>query len=186
VRRSLYGFYDPGVHNAVTAAGWQIEPRDPTLDKRILEFCFGIPIEQYLAGGQARSIIRRAMEGRLPASTLRRTTRGLQAADWYLTVNAARPQLLAELTRIERSPLARRIIDTPRLRTLLDTFPASGYHTAEVSNAWHLALTRGIAAGSFLAQHDPDMDDPQMLQDRTPQDEDAVAATEKPGVTPGS
>ena len=157
VRRSLYGFYDPGVHNAVTAAGWQIEPRDPTLDKRIFEFCFGIPIEQFLAGGQARSIVRRAMEGRLPASTLRRTTRGLQAADWYLTVKAARPGLLAELTRIECSPLARRIVDTARLRTLLNTFPASGYHTSEVSNAWHLALTRGIATGSFLAQHDPDM-----------------------------
>ncbi|MGB9416924.1 MAG: hypothetical protein WCB58_11470, partial [Acidobacteriaceae bacterium] len=114
-------------------------------------------------------------------STLRRTTRGLQAADWYMTVNAARPRLLAELTRIERSPLARRIIDTPRLRTLLDTFPASGYHTAEVSDAWHLALTRGIAAGSFLAAHDPDMPDPDM-----PHDEDAAAATEKPGAMPGS
>jgi asparagine synthase (glutamine-hydrolysing) len=176
MRRNLYESYDPGIHNAVAAARWQVESRDPTLDKRIFEFCFGIPIEQYLAGGQARSIIRRAMEGRLPASTLRRTTRGLQAADWYMTVKAARPQLLAELTRIERSPLACRIVDTPRLRTLLDTFPASGYHTSEVSDAWHLALTRGIAAGSFLAAHDPEM----------PQDEDAVAATEKPGALPGS
>ena len=176
MRRNLYEHDDPGIYNAVTAAGWQLEPRDPTLDKRIFEFCFGIPIEQFLAGGQARSIVRRAMEGRLPPSTLRRTTRGLQAADWYLTVNAARPRLLAELTRIERSPLACRIIDTPRLRTLLDTFPASGYHTAEVSDAWHLALTRGIAAGSFLAAHDPEM----------AQDEDAAAATEKPGVMPGS
>ena len=175
MRRNLYESYDPGIHNAVAAARWQVEPRDPTLDKRIFEFCFGIPIEQYLAGGQARSIIRRAMEGRLPASTLRRTTRGLQAADWYMTVKAARPQLLAELTRIERSPLARRIVDTPRLRTLLETYPASGYHTSEVSDAWHLALTRGIAAGSFLAQHDPDM----------PASEDS-AATEKPGVMPGS
>ena len=176
MRRNLYESYDPGIHNAVAAAGWQVELRDPTLDKRVFEFCFGIPIEQYLAGGQARSIIRRAMDGRLPASTLRRTTRGLQAADWYLTVKAARPQLLGELTRIERSPLARRIVDTARLRTLLDTFPASGYDTSEVSDAWHLALTRGIAAGSFLAQHDPDM----------PQDELPAVATEKPGVTPGS
>jgi asparagine synthase (glutamine-hydrolysing) len=176
MRRNLYESYDPGIHNAVAAARWQVESRDPTLDKRIFEFCFGIPIEQYLAGGQARSIIRRAMEGRLPASTLRRTTRGLQAADWYMTVKAARPQLLAELTRIDRSPLACRIVDTPRLRTLLDTFPASGYHTSEVSDAWHLALTRGIAAGSFLAAHDPEMS----------QDEDAAAATEKPGAMPGS
>jgi asparagine synthase (glutamine-hydrolysing) len=157
VRRGFYEYFDPGVHNAAAAAGWQIEQRDPTLDKRIFEFCFGIPIEQYLVGGQNRSIIRRAMEGRLPASTVRRTTRGLQAADWYLTVGAARPQLYAELTRMERSPLVRHVLDTARLRSLLDTWPASGYHTSEVNDAWHLALTRGIAAGSFLAQYDPDM-----------------------------
>jgi asparagine synthase (glutamine-hydrolysing) len=96
------------------------------------------------------------MQDRLPASTLRRTTRGLQSADWYLTVGAARPQLSAELTRIERSPLACRVLDTARLRTLLDTWPGSGYHTAQVSDIWHLALTRGIAAGSFLAQYDPE------------------------------
>jgi asparagine synthase (glutamine-hydrolysing) len=155
VRRSL-DFYDPGVTNGVAAAAWQVEQRDPTQDKRIFEFCLGIPIEQYLAGGQSRSLIRRAMQGRLPDSTLRRTTRGLQSADWYLTVGAARQQLSAELTRVERSPLACRVLDTARLRTLLDTWPSSGYHTAQVSDAWHLALTRGIAAGSFLAQHDPE------------------------------
>lgn len=174
VRRSFYEYFDPGVNNGAAAAGWQIEQRDPTLDKRIFEFCFGIPIEQYLVGGQSRSIIRRAMEGRLPESTLRRTMRGLQAADWYLTVGAARPQLSAELTRIERSPLVRHVLDTTRLRSLLDTWPETGYHTSRVSDAWHLALTRGIAAGSFLAQYDPDM-----LR------EDGVA-TEKPGSTPGS
>jgi asparagine synthase (glutamine-hydrolysing) len=155
VRRSL-DFYDPGVNNGFAAAAWQVEQRDPTQDKRVFEFCLGIPIEQYLVGGQSRSLIRRAMQDRLPASTLRRTTRGLQSADWYLTVGAARPQLSAELTRIERSPLACRVLDTARLRTLLDTWPGSGYHTAQVSDVWHLALTRGIAAGSFLAQYDPE------------------------------
>jgi asparagine synthase (glutamine-hydrolysing) len=162
------------VHNGAVAAGWQIEQRDPTQDKRIFEFCFGIPIEQFLVGGQSRSVIRRAMQGRLPDSTLRRTTRGLQAADWYLTIRGALPQLSAELTRTERSPLARHVIDTARLRMLLDTFPSSGYHTSEVNDAWHLALTRGIAAASFLADHDPEM----------PRDE-APTATEKPDMAPG-
>lgn len=176
VRRSLYDYYDPGTYNAAAAAGWQIEQRDPTQDKRIFEFCFGIPIEQYLVGGQSRSVIRRAMQGRLPESTLRRTTRGLQAADWYLTVRAALPQLTAELSRIEGSPLARSVLDTTRLRKLIETFPDSGYHTPQVSDAWHLALTRGIAAGSFLADHDPEAS----------QHESAAGEREKPGVTPGS
>jgi asparagine synthase (glutamine-hydrolysing) len=185
VRRSLYEYYDPGLANGAAAAGWHIEQSDPTQDKRIFEFCFGIPMEQYLAGGQSRSLIRRAMQGRLPDSTLCRTTRGLQSADWYLTVGAARPQLSAELTRIERSPLACRILDTARLRTLLDTWPSSGYHTSQVSDVWHLALTRGIAAGSFLAMHDPDMRDPDMHDPDTAEDETTTAATERPGTVPG-
>jgi asparagine synthase (glutamine-hydrolysing) len=176
VRRNLYEYYDPGIHNAAAAAGWQVEQRDATMDKRIFDFCFGIPIEQYLAGGQARSIIRRAMQGQLPESTLRRTARGLQSADWYMTLRAARPQLLAELTRIEHSPLACHILDVPRLRTLLDTLPDSGYDSSEASNTWHLALTRGIAAGSFLAQHDPDASQP----------EESGAAKEKPSTVLGS
>ncbi len=178
VRRSLYDYYDPGVQNTVSAVGWEIEQRDPTQDKRIFEFCFGIPIEQFLVGGQSRSVIRRAMQGRLPESTLRRTTRGLQAADWYLTVRAALPQLRAELTRVERSPLARHVIDTPRLRTLLDTFPSSSSHTSEAGDTWHLALTRGMAVASFLADHDPDLPHPDMPRDGV--------ETEKPGMAPGS
>jgi asparagine synthase (glutamine-hydrolysing) len=176
VRRDLYDYYDPGAHNAATAARWQIEQRDPTQDKRIFEFCFGIPIEQYLVGGQSRSVIRRAMQGRLPESTLRRTMRGLQAADWYLTVRAALPQLAAELGRIECSPLARSVLDTARLRRLIETFPSSGYHTPKVSDVWHLALTRGIAAGSFLADHDS----------RVALEESASREREKPGILPGS
>lgn len=175
VRRSLYDYYDPGVHNAAAAAGWQIEQRDPTQDKRIYEFCFGIPIEQYLVGGQNRSVIRRAMQGRLPESTLRRTMRGLQAADWYLTVGASLSKLSAELDRVERSPLACHALDIVRLRTLLKTFPSSGYGSHDVSNNWHHALTRGLAVGSFLADYDPDM----------PRDESAPVATEKPGRAPG-
>jgi asparagine synthase (glutamine-hydrolysing) len=154
IRRHSYEYYDPGVHQAAEAAGWGIEARDPTLDRRIFEFCYAIPIEQYLAGGQARSLVRRAMAGRLPEATLRRTTRGLQAADWPVTVRAALPALSQELGRIRRSPLAASLLDLDRLGRLLESFPASGFGEWRVLNSYHLALTRGIAAGSFMADQD--------------------------------
>ena len=175
VRRQMYEYYDPGVANASAAAGWQVEQRDPTQDKRIYEFCFGIPIEQYLAGGQSRSLIRRAMQGRLPEATVRRTNRGLQAADWYLVMGEQRGRLAAELTRIEHSPMVRHLIDTARLRTLLENWPSSGYDDPKVNEVWHLALSRGIAAGSFVAQYDPEM----------PQEIDAPLQIERPGARPG-
>jgi asparagine synthase (glutamine-hydrolysing) len=37
--------------------------RDPTMDKRVIEFCLSVPVEQFIRQGQERSLIRRAMAG---------------------------------------------------------------------------------------------------------------------------
>jgi asparagine synthase (glutamine-hydrolysing) len=51
---------------AAAAAG--IEPRYPFWDKRLVEYCLSLPSDQKLRDGWSRSILRRAMEGLLPAS----------------------------------------------------------------------------------------------------------------------
>ena len=57
--------------------------RDPTKDKRIFEFCFNIPDDQYVKDGRHRVILRRAMKGILPDMLrLNYTKRGVQSADW--------------------------------------------------------------------------------------------------------
>jgi len=45
---------------------YNMESGVPLYDKKIIEFMFDVPIEQYLAGGKRRSLLRRAMEGILP------------------------------------------------------------------------------------------------------------------------
>lgn len=185
VRRKSYEFFDPGAANGEAAAGWGVEQRDPTQDKRIYEFCFGIPIEQYLVGGQARSLVRRAMQGRLPEATLRNTDRGLQAADWYLVMGAQRERLAAELRRVEQSPLVRHLIDTPRLHALLQSWPDTGYDQLPVYEQWHLALSRGIAAGTFLAQHDPEMPKEAAAPIDSVSEHSSPGKTQRPGIGPG-
>jgi asparagine synthase (glutamine-hydrolysing) len=156
-RRQMFDYYDPGFVNVSTTLAWEMELRDPTQDKRIFEYCFAIPIEQYLVGGQSRSLVRRAMHGRLPASTLARTERGLQSADWFLTMGARRKEMAEEMVKIRRSPVANRVLDLDRLQMLLDTWPSAGYEREEVSDAWHLALSRGLSAGNFIRQFDDDL-----------------------------
>ncbi len=145
---------DAGALNAATRAVTGIEVRDPTADKRILDFCFSIPPEQYLAEGRSRSLIRRAMKGRLPDSVRLETRRGLQSADWYLPVREALPAMRAELAMIAQSPAAREVLDLPRIHALIDTFPTSGFEKAEVRIQWHSALTYAISMGYFLRSHD--------------------------------
>ena len=57
--------------------------RDPTKDKRIVEFCMSIPSSEYVHKGEERYLIRSAMKDILPEEI--RTNwkhRGLQSADW--------------------------------------------------------------------------------------------------------
>lgn len=48
------------------ASAYAIEVRFPFLDRRLLEFCVGIPADQKLRGGWPRSVLRRATVGILP------------------------------------------------------------------------------------------------------------------------
>lgn len=60
-----------------------IAKRDPTRDKRVIEFCASLPLEQFVYKGQERSLIRRAMKGILPDEIrLNNSSRGQQSADW--------------------------------------------------------------------------------------------------------
>ena len=153
-RALFFERFDFGPQNAAVRAVWGIDQRDPCQDKRVFEFCYSIPPEQFVAGGQTRSLVRRAMQGRLPESTLKRTLRGLQAADWYLSITDALPGLRAELERIAESPAARRMIDLDRLRELAKGMPAGGYEDGAVAAAWRDALPRGVAFGGFMARWD--------------------------------
>ena len=123
---------------------------DPTADKRLYEFCFSIPVEQFLKGGRTRSLVRRAMRRRLPADTLERRARGFQGADWHATLAPAMCQVRQELALIERSPAAQHYLNLAYLRRLVDTFPNVDPDTRQGFHAWNTDLTRGLALGNFL------------------------------------
>ena len=152
-RRRFFDIGDDGLVNAAVRDRFGIDLRDPTNDKRLWEFSYAIPPEQHVVGHHFRSLIRRAMRGRLPRATLLRYKRGMQSADWPHTLTSARPALLAELERIEAFAPAQSMLDLPRLRHLLTDWPTTGFDTPEIIASRHFALTRGIAAGYFLRSH---------------------------------
>ena len=99
---------------------------DPTADRRVIEFSLTVPGEQFLLDGEDRSLMRRAMLGVLPDAIRLERRRGLQSADWSRHLIAARPAIATEIDRLQRSPLASACLDLPRLRRLLDEWPAGG------------------------------------------------------------
>jgi len=139
-----------GDYNAATSAGWGIESRDPTADMRVFEFCAAIPQEQFVVGGQGRSLARRAMRGRLPYATLYRKQKGTQAADWFESLGSIRSELIAELALLDQSPGARRLIDLDRLRNALDQWPKTAQQAALQDGIYDSIVSRGVAVGTFI------------------------------------
>jgi len=139
-----------GDYNAATGAGWGIEVRDPTADKRVFEFCAAIPQEQFVVGGEGRSLSRRAMRGRLPEATLRRKEKGTQSADWYESLSRIRGELSHELARQEESPGARRLLDLERLRSALDNWPKTAQEAVRQDDLYQAVIPRGMAVGTFI------------------------------------
>jgi asparagine synthase (glutamine-hydrolysing) len=157
--RTLLEYGDIADTSLAAQGGWQLDARDPTYDREVVEFCLTVPLEEFVRDGQQRSLARRAMVGRLPASTLSRTQRGIQSSDWYVSLGAVRGRMAAEVERLRCSPLASRMLDLERMRRLIEEWPTSGFERLEVMRSHHFALTRGFSVGKFLMQYDPDKAD---------------------------
>jgi asparagine synthase (glutamine-hydrolysing) len=135
---------------AAVKAMYGVETRIPVADIDVVEYCLGVPAEQYLVEGIDRSLIRRAMWGLLPPLVLTSRRVGLHAPDWHEKATRQRDALEAQARELAGSVLVRRALDLERLQRALETWPATGWHSQRVRDEYQLALTRGLSVGSFL------------------------------------
>jgi asparagine synthase (glutamine-hydrolysing) len=143
--------YDQDDFMATWLTGFGVELRDPTRVKALVEFCLSIPDGQFLRNGEMRSLVRRAMRGRLPPQVTNNTQRGMQALDWFEGLFEARPQIMGLLDQMERSDLARSCLDVPRMRGLIEAWPArKDWGSDAVTRQYRSGLVRGLTMGRFL------------------------------------
>jgi asparagine synthase (glutamine-hydrolysing) len=141
---------DTGNYNKGSLAGWGIDVRDPTADRRLIEFCLRVPADQYLRRGIHRALARTAFADRLPARIVNERRKGYQAADWHEGLVAARDELGEELGRIEACGEAGSTVDHAAMRGLAEAMPEEGWHRPGVTQQYRLALLRGVSAGHFI------------------------------------
>lgn len=109
-----------GAVQSKLSLAYGIEQRDPTADKRLIEFCMNLPEKLWLRGGMQRGFLRCAMKGIMPDKVrLNVKYRGRQAADWVQRILPSWEETRAEISRIGDEALERKYLDITRIQQFL-------------------------------------------------------------------
>jgi asparagine synthetase B (glutamine-hydrolysing) len=138
---------DPGNYRKRSLAEWGLEERDPTNDRRLVEFCFSLPPEALLDGGVRRPALREALAGRVPDEVLDHRLRGQQMPDWYEQISGE--EVLAFARQKAASGLASTVIDLEAVDRVARTWPVRGWEERPVIYLYRMQLLRTLAAASF-------------------------------------
>ena len=132
-----------------------METAMPLRDRRMVDFVFSIPPEQFLRNGVTRWLARRALADRLPGEIVSRTTHDRAFPDLFPWLAAWWPAAAQAAETLEHSPTAKRFIDIDRLRqTLAAPLPASHEAAGDNELAYALYLPDALHLGDFVRWHE--------------------------------
>ncbi|WP_431860941.1 asparagine synthase-related protein [Azospirillum sp.] len=123
---------------------------DPFADRRVIDFCLSLPEDQFLRSGRTRALARRAFADRLPPEILHNPLRGAQSSDWHRRILPHRDRLAAELERVQTSALAARLLDLPRMKRMLDSWPSDPRQFIGEAAHHRLLVARALHLGQYL------------------------------------
>jgi asparagine synthase (glutamine-hydrolysing) len=155
MRIAILNRMDPGEYMA-DANYSRVEMRDPTGDIRLIEFCLAVPDSQYLRDGQSRWLLKRLMLNTLPDEILNCRTKGLQAADWYVSMVDKIPVMRQEILQMKSHSVIGGYLDLDTLLADLDNWPQNGWQDEKIIMKYRLRLLRAMAAGVFISQTVPE------------------------------
>lgn len=134
---------------------YHVDHFDPTLDRRIVEFCLRTPFHVFQEGNRSRLLVREGLRDMLPELICKRTERGMQSADWYMLFEQNKAQYHDYLQTWQHTAIAD-YLDIKQLIKLLATWDidsvrkSQGRTYVNFVNQYQLKLLRGIETGLFL------------------------------------
>lgn len=132
-----------------------VDHTSPFSDRRVVDFCLSLPERAFVRDGRFRWLAREAFRDVLPKEVRDNSVKAEQNAEWFHNLRLRRDRLHEQLEEIETSPLARQALDLPRLKRLLDQWPATAEAATAAGPAYRSTLVRGLHVGSFLRWLDP-------------------------------
>lgn len=132
-----------------------LDKRDPTLDRRVVEFCLSIPDEEFLRGGKDRAVFRRAFGQELPPETLANDRIGRQGYGGHRNLLRSAADFRDEIDRVAEHSPDRALFDLAGLSRLVEDIPAEDDGSNAVDIAYTRKLSRGISALHFANRMGP-------------------------------
>lgn len=147
-RWTMLRMADPGNYRKRSLAEWGVEERDPTNDRRLVEFCFSLPPQALLEDGVRRPALRRALAGRVPGAILDQRLRGYQMPDWYEQIKGKDVRDFARDT--VGAGQAGSVIDLDAVEATARSWPTSGWAERPIVYLYRMQLLRTLAAAAFV------------------------------------
>jgi asparagine synthase (glutamine-hydrolysing) len=153
-RRQRYAIIRPGASLigsmwAENSGALGFDVRDPTLDKRVMEFSIAIPDREFRGpDGMDRWMIRAAMQGLLPDDVRLNRRLGRQAADVGHRLIETAAEVEATLAELEGSELARKYLNLGHVRRVWERLQRE--IGPDTTHATITILSRGIMTGLHL------------------------------------
>ncbi|MBS1774025.1 MAG: hypothetical protein JST82_14295 [Bacteroidetes bacterium] len=132
------------------ANAYGIDVRTPVMDKRLIDFCLGIPNEQYIRGGHTKWLIRRAMKGKMPDSIVFAKKRGVQGADLVVKMIKEANEIQILLKKFRKSPLGSYWLDLDTIELFYKQILSYPIGYDESLFAKGSAVQRALALGVFF------------------------------------
>ena len=86
--------------------------RDPTKDKRVIEFCLRLPADQFCKEGAERRLVREYMKDIVPAHILEAKTKGKQSADMNFRLSLCWEKIRKEWIALYQTNLDSKYVDS--------------------------------------------------------------------------
>ncbi|HEY1102211.1 MAG TPA: asparagine synthase-related protein [Burkholderiaceae bacterium] len=125
-----------------------ISVRDPTRDRRVVEFCWRVSDDLFWGGGRLRMLVKGGFVGRLPPAMLARPVRGLQGGDIVLRAQTESGAIAQWTAYAKNNPLLSEWLDVAALQQIPSRLQNSG-----ASDCYRILFAQqspGLALSQFV------------------------------------
>lgn len=127
-----------------------IRSRDVLAYRPLIEFCLGLPTDQFVRDGEERWLAKRLAAGRIPETQRLNPRYGRHDVDWHARLGRRRSELLAEIERLSKSDEVSHLLDYPKMRQMLEDWPVETPLDPEDWMPREIAVPRALTTARFV------------------------------------